>query len=530
MRYGKKGRKMLLLVFCICLLGYITGNYFLGKTGRMQLMVPAISAAKMQDMTEGMHEYTIKPTLYFGGHAVAYDSLEDIYYITQNMAGGSWSGALDSSESFEGSAKLYWLYDEYFTRFADALAEGHVFSLYCVDDDKNLCCSYRVVFTGMPIMVIDTLDGGDIKGGRESVMRLFDLKFSGNSYQETSCYAAIRGATSVAYPKKGYKLELDEKMSLLGMRRDEDWILTALYDDAGLIHTKFAHDVWQDIAKSNAVKKDDGTRMEYLELFSNDVYLGVYGLLERIDAKELSLAEGDILYKCVGYEEYRTDTDWSFGLEEAFDIKYPAEISMYEYHILNEYLDVFNHMTDYEKARSMINMENYVDHNIFTLLAYGCDNLLRKNNFYLAEHNPKKKESEYTFIMVPWDLNATWGNVQIEDMSCNKTLYMPEVIEDPNPWSLDVKQLFECYPDEIADQTYRRWNTLRKEILTRERLFGMLDEDFAYLYASGAYDRNYRRWPEGMDYWKDVYIYEYVEGRLAYLDTFFANPYVDELE
>lgn len=31
-------------------------------------------------------------------------------------------------------------------------------------------------------------------------------------------------------------------------------------------------------------------------------------------------------------------------------------------------------------------------------------------------------------------------------------------------------------------------------------------------------------------YWKDVYIYEYVEGRLAYLDTFFANPYVDELE
>lgn len=132
--------------------------------------------------------------------------------------------------------------------------------------------------------------------------------------------------------------------------------------------------------------------------------------------------------------------------------------------------------------------------------------------------------------MVPWDLNATWGNVQIEDMSCNKTLYMPEVIEDPNPWSLDVKQLFECYPDEIADQTYSRWNTLRKEILTRERLFGMLDEDFAYLYASGAYDRNYRRWPEGMDYWKDVYIYEYVEGRLAYLDTFFANPYVDELE
>lgn len=525
MRYGKKGRKIFLLVFCICLLGFVMGDYLLGRTGNMQLTVPAVSMAEIQDIITGMQEYTEKPALFFGGHAVAYDSVEDIYYITQSMDSGSLSGVLDSSEG-----KLYWLWDEQFTRLEDALAQGHVFSLYCANKVKNRYCSYQVVFTGMPIMVIDTLDGGDIKGGRDGVMRLFDLKFSENPYREVSCYAAIRGNTSIGYPKKGYKLKLDQKMPLLGMRRDEDWILTALYDDAGLIHTKFSHDVWQDIAKSNSVKKDEGTRMEYLELFSNDVYLGVYGLIERIDAKELSLTQGDILYKCVGYEEDRTDTDWTFGLEEAFDIKYPAQYDMYEYGLLNEYLDVFNHMTDrtdYEKARSMINMENYVDHNIFTLFAYGCDNYVRKNNFYLAERNLKKAEPEYTFIMVPWDLNASWGNVQVVDMSCNNTLYMPEVIEDPNLWCLDVKQLFQCYPDEIADLTYARWNDLRKDILTKERLYAMLDEEFTYLHESGAYDRNYRRWPEGMDYWKESYIYEYVEGRLAYLDTYFKNPYVE---
>lgn len=54
----------------------------------------------------------------------------------------------------------------------------------------------------------------------------------------------------------------------------------------------------------------------------------------------------------------------------------------------------------------------------------------------------------------------------------------------------------------------------------------MLDEDFAYLHASGAYERNYRRWPEGMDYWKEDYIYEYVEGRLIWLDTYFKEPYL----
>ena len=84
---------------------------------------------------------------------------------------------------------------------------------------------------------------------------------------------------------------------------------------------------------------------------------------------------------------------------------------MYEYGLLNEYLDIFNHMTDredYEKARSMINMENYVDHNIFTLFAYGCDNYVRKNNFYLACPNNTGEGPAYTFIMIPWDLNATW--------------------------------------------------------------------------------------------------------------------------
>lgn len=287
MRYGKKRQKLLLLLLCICLLGPIMAGYILGRTGRIQLTVPVVSYEKIQDVTEGMREYDVRPALHFGGHAAAYDSVEDIYYITQNMDGGSFGGALSS-----GEGRLLWPYDEYFTRFEDAISQGHVFSLYCVDSRKNMYCSYQVVFTGMPIMVIDTLDGGEIKGGREGVMRLFDWKFSADSYRESSCYAAIRGNTSIGYPKKGYKLELDEKMSLLGMRRDEDWILTALYDDAGLIHTKFAHDVWQDIAKSNGVKKDEGTRMEYLELFSNDVYLGVYGLIERIDAKELSLTQG----------------------------------------------------------------------------------------------------------------------------------------------------------------------------------------------------------------------------------------------
>ena len=248
---------------------------------------------------EGFREYEVKPELYFDGHSLAYDSAEDVYYITQNMGDGFFSGVLKSSEG-----RLYWQKDRYFTEFADALAKGHLFSLYCIDEDTKNWCRYRVVFSGMPIMVIETQDGGMIRDDTcDGEMRLFDLRFPGREYVSASCQTNIRGGTSRGFAKKGYKLTLDDKQSLLGMRRDEDWILAALYDDHGLIHNKFSYDVWRDIAGSNLVKKDGGTTMEYVELFCNDTYLGVYGLIERIDAKELSLGETeDILYKCYGCE------------------------------------------------------------------------------------------------------------------------------------------------------------------------------------------------------------------------------------
>lgn len=89
--------------------------------------------------------------------------------------------------------------------------------------------------------------------------------------------------------------------------------------------------------------------------------------------------------------------------------------------------------------------------------------------------------------------------------------------------------MFRCYPDEIASLTQKRWEYLREDILDKERLLRMLDEEFAYLHGSGAYDRNYRLWPNGTEYWDDSYIYEYVEGRLEYLDVYFQDPYLDEV-
>jgi hypothetical protein len=309
------------------------------------------------------------------------------------------------------------------------------------------------------------------------------------------------------------------------MREDDDWILNALYDDAGLIHNKFSIDVWRSIASDNSVTNDEGVQAEYVELFMDNEYQGVYALMERIDKKELNLAQGSILYKCLSWEvpdAASEEEDYGFG--QSFEIKYPKSYTSKMWQPLKRYADAFFRKGDIsmEEAEQLMNLENAVDYDLFMMLAYGCDNL-RKNTYFVAEPGA----GGYVVKKVPWDMNATWGNAWVGDKACNFTLYDPDAICDTQMWCTDMLKLYDSNPEEVTALLLERWQELRKDILSEERLKNRLDEQFAYLYSSGAYDRNYARWTNGTEYWDDDYIYEYVEGRLTFLDEYFKAPYFD---
>ncbi len=83
---------------------------------------------------------------------------------------------------------------------------------------------------------------------------------------------------------------------------------------------------------------------------------------------------------------------------------------------------------------------------------------------------------------------------------------------------------------EVSKILLDRWQELRQTVLTKERLYEILNEQFGYLHLSGAYHRNYERWPHGAEYWKDEFIYQYIDGRLNFLDNYFEQLYFDSLE
>lgn len=525
-----KNVKRVVAIFIFMILIYIIVNWndIADRFQPRYMSVEMLSADVLETLLAGLEEMPDKPELFFDGYNPAYDTIDGLYYVTQNMENDRWDGLFASSHG-----SLYWENDSYFTKQALALAEGHVFHLYCVDNENGRYCCYPIVFTGMPTMVIATDTGAPIEDDPQNArMYVSDMKFAGKEYQASDCEVNVRGQTSKSYEKKGYKLKLDRKLSLLGMRRDDDWILSALYDDDGLIHNKFSYDVWRNIASDNSVAKDEGTTMEYVELFCNDTYMGVYGLIERIDAKELSLGKSDIMYKCSGFDLPDETIPEDFGLSASYEIEWPKEHSQDTWMPLKSYLDIFASKQiadygEYNTARDSLNMENAIDYNIFIILARACDNYVRKNTFFVAENNDHT-ETGYSIIKIPWDCNATWGDGLYKG-NIDRQLYNPDWIYCAYVWSYDIKAMYQYYPDEIQELMLARWKELRQDILSEERLLKMLDEDFNYLHDSGAYDRNYVRWNEhGREHWKDEYIYEYVSGRLEFLDTYFTDIYFDE--
>lgn len=491
------------------------------------LTVNVLSEEKIENMIADKKIAEMGWQLTCDGNPVVYDEESKTIYIPQNMGKKEWEGRLSAAEG-----RLYFKSDEYLDKKEDAISTGHSFEAYLIKDDNYSVCS--VVFTGMPIMNLSVESSAleDEIMINSGTVQIYDPYHASARFQSAECTFHIRGGSSWNYPKSNYKLELkDTKLSFLGMRQDEDWILNSLYDDAGLIHNKISYQVWREIAGHNNVKNDEGTTLEFVEVFIDNEYCGVYALTERIDAKELSLGKKDILYKCRADripEEHNYSNEDTDDMRPIFILKYPQDYEEEDWEPLKAWVDDFlkEEAVDYEESTALLDMENSIDYNLFCLLIGGMDNR-RKNVFFIAEY---QDDGTYCFKKVPWDLNATWGNPWVDMDECNFTLYHPEYYQEVSAWATDVSTLYYYDEVEISSLLYERWQELRKEgIITKEKIYEMLDEQFTYLHESGAYQRNYRRWPKAKEYWQDDYIYEYAEKRISFLDEYFEQLYLGNI-
>lgn len=144
-------------------------------------------------------------------------------------------------------------------------------------------------YAGIPRIVIETENNKPIEDRETEIPAKLQV-WGAEAPESEQMDLTIRGRGNTSWtdmPKKSYKIEFVQKQSLLGMPKDRDWALIANYADKTLMKNYLAYHLSAELGAFYA------PRCEFVELYLNKEYLGVYLLTEtiKISKKRIKLPQ-----------------------------------------------------------------------------------------------------------------------------------------------------------------------------------------------------------------------------------------------
>ena len=463
-------------------------------------------------------------SLMCNGTQAAIDYIEKTFYIPLDMETEVW----ETLEFTSGNSEYKIVFWEDFTKYdkKQLIAEGSriEFLVYT----ENEFAPYYIVFTGLPIIDISTAEGIENQKEISGNAVFYDTNFVSYGVQTSEYNGHVRGNTSTLYPKKGYKMNLtktendgsvvNNKLSLFGMRKDDDGILYALYNDETKLRATLSAELWNEMgAKMVDANATYNTNISYVELIVDEAYHGMYALMEPIDAKQLNLDAADYLYKREhlaeltkeGFEQVNAGEIEAMG----FELK-SGELTENAWLPMAEFAEVINSSDEefVQNIGKVSDLDNMMRLWLYIQVITGVDQR-EKNVFYVA----RKEGDSYQFTFVPWDLDLTWGNTSSK-IEPYYTEFDKTGIGDIIRWQPGTR-LMELNVGGAAEKMQELYKELRKTILSDEALIERMDGLNHILRDSGAYAREVTRWPESANAPDYSQVSDYAKERLNYLDN-----------
>ena len=475
-------------------------------------------------------------SLCFDGEKLPYDAESRTFFLPLDMEdadweAGKWSGFFDLVQNEQPdknrknkqteNAELFFLEDYTECDKKQMIASGEAVDFLALSKDGY--AEYHLVFTGLPII---TFTGtGELADDQTQIflLKVYDTDHSGDWV--TTCYtkARPRGNTSLAYEKKSLRLYLKDKnedgvyektdKNLLGLRKDDDWILNSLYADNTRIRDQLCIDLWQEVgANNNPYGYSYGTQSAMVEVMINDGYQGLYDLMVPIDAKQLGLnkvsqqlAEKEAVIERIYKKKYSRDwmsSDFVGALPDANSPDYRGGFYLKGDTILQteeEWAPLFRLASDLEADDTTFiaditkynDKQNLIDNWLFYQAIAGFDNQ-NKNYYYVVRD---RGGQEYGYF-VPWD----------------------PVIWQP------AQRMIELDADGAKADLKKTWKKWRKGVFSDEAITERIKDLEHRVKDSGAFAREAARYPNGNQREDFSYIYDFAIQRLSYVDS-----YVDEL-
>lgn len=343
----------------------------------------------------------------------------------------------------------------------------------------------------------------------------------------------LKGNPASWRDKKSYRLEFPKQISILGMRKDDDWSLLGMFSDYTRMRTKLATDLWRNLEPENptAILPD----MKYVCLYINNEFEGLYLIAERTDRRLFDLDDSikSIYSSLIFQAKYRTnfreyindrwEQDWPNEDEDIY-IMDEILIDLFEFINNSNDEDFYDPNTGIYTIFDKLNLIDFYLYNFFIL--HG--DFWYKNYFLIRNTYPNK------FYLIPWDFDSSLGQH-------GWLLYDSDINPDNN-----IKKNHALFNRLLANERFiqdckNRWNQLREEIWTDSLITEMLSD--IYEEIKDVLEFEMELWePETVedepeDDWPDIVIYstkdfdldEYIKElfrwipeRLVFCDTYFS--------
>lgn len=398
--------------------------------------------------------------------------------------------------------------------------------------------------SNLPIIIIET-DGQRINSESKitATMKVIDYGGERNNVTDSAnnydghIAIKLRGNSSLSFPQKRYTLETrlpdgkNNNVELLGLPKENDWVLLAPYNDVSMLRDVFAFNLWNEMGHW-------GSHTRYAELVLNGSYQGVYILTEKIkrDKNRLDIANlkkednsgleltGGYIMRIDAYDQNdltfvskipglstngmgmgmpmggfggfgggfggaaggmaqggfgggMNQVVWSYYLPDKDDITEAQKA------YIKSYIDTVEQVihspefadpnTGYAKY---ISVSSFVDYFIHTELSLNSDGFKRSAYFYKKKLNPDGTGGKLHAGPV-WDFNLAFGNCTF----CNGTNITAWVHEggETSPTPAFWKRLTE--DPAFMERVKARWAELRSGVLSIERINEFIDSNAAML-------------------------------------------------
>ena len=217
-------------------------------------------------------------------------------------------------------------------------------------------------YAGIPRLVVETQNFKDIRNVDEYVTASMQIYGAVEPISEIQGLKIRgRGNSSFTSSKFGYRLELDQKQTLLGMAADKDWVLVPNFTDKSLLRNSITHMLAQ--------RMDCGwlPKSEFVEVYVNRDYKGVYLLMEKIEVSKNRVDLGDYSVLAEVDHKYREGEQLVFSEDSTpFRIHFPKKASR---SLLEEFEKYINNFTEFlsenfttESLQKWIDIDNFIQY------------------------------------------------------------------------------------------------------------------------------------------------------------------------